>query len=36
MCECVYHSTGKGCRRKDMAAVEHDLLISSEAALNEG
>ncbi len=32
-CECAYHTTGKGCRCKHIAAVEHVLLISSEAAL---
>ncbi len=32
-CECAYHATGKGCRCKHIAAVEHALLISSEATL---
>ena len=32
-CKCAYHATGKGCRCKHIAAVEHALLISSEAAL---
>ena len=32
-CECAYHTTGKGCRCKHIAAVEHVLFISSEAAL---
>ena len=32
-CECAYHATGKGRRCKHIAAVEHMLLISSEAAL---
>ena len=34
-CECPYHTTGKGCRCKHIAAVEHTLLISSEAALGK-
>ena len=34
-CECVYHTTGKGCRCKHIAAVEHALLISSEATLGK-
>ena len=34
-CECLYHTTGKGCRCKHIAAVEHTLLISSEAALGK-
>lgn len=32
-CECAYHATGKGCRCKHIAAVEHALLILSEASL---
>ena len=32
-CECICHTTGKGCRCRHIAAVEHALLISSEAAL---
>lgn len=28
-CECAYHTAGKGCRCKHMAAVEQALLISS-------
>ena len=32
-CRCSYHATGKGCRCRHMAAVEHDLPMSSEAAL---
>ena len=32
-CECAYHTTGKGRRCKHIAAVEHMLLISSEASL---
>ena len=35
MCECAYHTTGKGCRCKHIAAVEHTLSISSEAALGK-
>ena len=34
-CECAYHTTGKGCRCKHIAAVEHTLLISSEAAFGK-
>ena len=34
-CECAYHTTGKGCRCKHIAAVEHTLLISSEATLGK-
>ena len=30
-CECAYHTTGKGCRCKHIAAVEHELPILSEA-----
>ena len=35
ICGCAYHTTGKGCRRKHIAAVEHALLISPEAALGK-
>lgn len=35
MCECTHHTTGKGCRCKHIAAVEHTLFISSEAALGK-
>lgn len=31
----AYHTTGKGCRCKHVAAVEHVLLISPEAALGK-
>ena len=31
-CECAYHTTGKGCRCKHIAAVEHMLLIQSQPA----
>ena len=34
-CECMYYTTGKGCRCKHIAAVEHTLLISSEATLGK-
>ena len=34
-CECAYHTTGKGCRCKHIAAVEHTLLISSEATFGK-
>ena len=34
-CECTYHTTGKGCRCKHIAAVEHTLLISSEATFGK-
>ena len=34
-CECIHHITGKGCRCKHMAAIEHTLLISSEATLGK-
>ena len=34
-CECAYHTTGKECGCKHIAAVEHLLLISSEAALGK-
>ena len=34
-CECAYHPTGNGCRCKHITAVEHELLISSEAALGK-
>ncbi len=34
-CECAYHATGKGCRCKHIAAVEHTLLISSEATFGK-
>ena len=32
-CECAYHTTGKRCRCKHIAAVKHALLISPKAAL---
>ena len=32
-CGCAHHATGKGCRCKHAAAVEHALLISSGAAI---
>ena len=35
MCECAYHTTGKKCRCKHIAVVEHLLLISSEASLGK-
>ena len=34
-CECAYHTTGKGCRCRYIAVVEHTLPISSEAALGK-
>ena len=34
-CECAYHTTGKGCRCKHIAAVEHTLLISSDATFGK-
>ncbi len=34
-CECAYHATGKGCRCKHIAAVEHTLLISSETTFGK-
>ena len=34
-CECAYHTTGKACRCKHIAAIEHLLLISSEASLGK-
>lgn len=35
MCGCAYHTAGKGCRREHIAAVEHTLPISYEAALGK-
>ena len=34
-CECAYYITGNVCRCKHIAAVEHTLFISSEAALGK-
>ena len=34
-CECPYHITGKGCRCKHIAAVEHNLLIMSQPIRGE-